>query len=337
MSVLKKVGLALAALIVALLLIGLVLPSSATVERSAVIKAPPCNVYAVVNSYRMFNRWSPWAKMDPNTIFTNEGPAEGVGASQGWESTVTGKGKQTITDSKPCELVEQELAFEGQPPAVAFFRLEPDAEGTKLTWGFTAEFGMNLPGRFMGLGFDSMMGGDFEQGLADLGALMETLPKTDVAGLDAELVEVPPRPWVYVSTQSGRDPQAVGVAMGVAMGQIQGFVAANGLALTGPPLAVNTAEGADVFIFDVGQPIDALPAAPPVDGPVKVGQTPSGKAVKAVAIGPYGKLGETYGRTLAWMGLRGLEQAGPSWEVYVSDPTSTPPDQLVTHVFYPVK
>lgn len=337
MRYLKMAGLVVGALVLILLLVGIVLPSSATVERTTVIESPPCNVYAVVNSYRRFAEWSPWAKMDPNTVYSTSGPDEGVGAKQGWESTVTGKGSQTIMASTPCERVEQSLEFEGQDPALAYFVIAPDEKGTKLTWGFTSEFGMNLVGRYMGLMFDSMMGGDFESGLSDLKVLMEGLPRTDMAGFNAEITEVQPSPWVYVSTQAARDPQAVGLAMGVAMAQILGFVQSNALTLSGPPMAINTAAGVDVYIFDVGQPIAEAPATVPLEGNVKVGQTPGGKAVKAVAVGPYSGLEDVYTKTKAWMTLRGLSEGGPSWEVYVSDPTSTPQDQLVTHVYYPIK
>ena len=48
--------------------------------RATVIAAPPATVFTLVNSYKRFNEWSPWAEMDPNAAYTHSGPETGVGA-----------------------------------------------------------------------------------------------------------------------------------------------------------------------------------------------------------------------------------------------------------------
>ena len=63
----KRGLIGLAAVVAAVVIVGLLLPRSVHVERSTVIEAPPSVVFALVNDYRAFNRWSPWARIDPAT------------------------------------------------------------------------------------------------------------------------------------------------------------------------------------------------------------------------------------------------------------------------------
>ena len=42
-----------------------------------------------------------------------------------------------------------------------------------MTWGFESDLGMNPMARWMGLMMDSLVGGDYEQGLANLKDLVE--------------------------------------------------------------------------------------------------------------------------------------------------------------------
>ena len=68
------VGVAMLAALVALR------PGSFRVERSALVQAPAALVYAHIESLRAMDRWSPYAKMDPQMKISYEGPAAGVGA-----------------------------------------------------------------------------------------------------------------------------------------------------------------------------------------------------------------------------------------------------------------
>ena len=155
---------------------GLLLPDRAHVERSIVINVPQSQVFTMVNGFERFNEWSPWAKLDPNTRYEFKGPSQGVGAFMSWTSQDpgVGSGSQEIIESTPPTLVRVKLLFEGQDGAVSFHRLEPMETGTKVTWGFDAEFGNDLIGRWFGyLMFDSMLGADYETGLANLKAVLE--------------------------------------------------------------------------------------------------------------------------------------------------------------------
>lgn len=53
--------------------------------------------------------------------------------------------------------------------------------------------------------------------------------------------------------------------------------------------------------------------------------------------GAYDEVGETYGALVPWIMENGYEIAGPSEEVYLSDPQNTPPEEILTEVRFPVR
>jgi uncharacterized protein YndB with AHSA1/START domain len=176
MSVLKRLLVGIVVLVVALIAAGFALPGSTHVERSIEIARPPGEVFAVLNSYRRFNEWSPWHGLDPKTVYTYEGPAEGVGASMRWssEQSDVGKGRQTITESVPDKKIGSLLEFEGQDDAIAIYTLTPEGAGTRVVWSFDTDHGRNPVSRWFGLMLDRWVGGDFARGLAKLKTVLES-------------------------------------------------------------------------------------------------------------------------------------------------------------------
>jgi hypothetical protein len=110
--VLKKLVLAVVVLCVLLAGIGMLLPRQVHVERSIVIDAPRATVFSLLDGFKQFNKWSPWAALDPNAKYTREGPEFGVGAKQSWTGdpkTVGSGGRKS--SSLPLELVKCHLDF----------------------------------------------------------------------------------------------------------------------------------------------------------------------------------------------------------------------------------
>jgi effector-binding domain-containing protein len=63
----------------------------------------------------------------------------------------------------------------------------------------------------------------------------------------------------------------------------------------------------------------------------------AGNVVKAIHMGSYDNLGETHANLEKYMEENNLEANGSRWETYVSDPGTTAPDSVLTHIFQPVK
>ena len=175
MKFIKKAALVLLGLMMLFGVIGLFLPSSQHVERQVTIDAPASQVFPYLNDFRKFNEWNPWAKLDPNTQYTFSGTDSGTGAIMQWSSEHehVGKGSQQIVDSRLNEFVETELDFGFGAPAKAAFTLSEVAGQTTVVWAFDAYLG-NTISRYFGLMMDSWVGASYEQGLADLKALVES-------------------------------------------------------------------------------------------------------------------------------------------------------------------
>ena len=57
--------------------------------------------------------------------------------------------------------------------ATAYYDLQAEEGGTRVTWGFDTDFGHDLVGRYFGLVLGPLIGADYEKGLANLKALAE--------------------------------------------------------------------------------------------------------------------------------------------------------------------
>lgn len=341
MGILGKLLIAILVLVAAVVVIGFFLPRDVHVEREIVIDAPPSTIYSVVYGFTRFDEWSPWAERDPNTQYTFEGPSHGVGAKMSWQSDDpnVGSGSQEITAVVPNEEVRSALDFGDQGTADAFFRFS-DAEGggTRVVWGFDTDMGMNPIGRWFGLFMDGMLGPDYEKGLQNLKTLAESLPVTDIADLEAEVVTLEAQPLAYVERTTSLEPAAISAALGEAYGRISAFLGEHDLAASGAPVAIHHSwdEEAGEYSFAAGIPFSGEPGEITEDSDVQIGETRGGKALKVVHTGAYHRLSETYEKGQAYLALHDWEMDGDAWDAYADDPTTKPEEEVVTHVFFPL-
>lgn len=339
----KKILIGLAVLLLLLIGVGFLLPTTVTLERDVVVDAPPATVYTVVSNFGRFNEWSPWAELDPDAKYDYEGPAQGVGSKMSWESDdrSVGVGSQEIVAADPWERIDVDMWFDGQGNSKAYYLFEPVDDGTRVTWGFVGDFSESFVGRYFGPMIEGMLGPQYEEGLANLKALAEGLPDADFADLDVTVVEAEPVTMAYIEGTSTMDEAAVGGALAEAYGKIVAFLGSHELAMASQPLAVNKTWENDTYEFSAGIPVEgeaaaALQAELGADSEVQIGQTYGGKIAKVVHVGPYGGLEKTYQQIEAWMAANAYEAAGDPWDVWISDPSQTPEEQLVTHVHYPI-
>jgi len=177
MQWIKKLLVAVVVLIVIVVAVGFLLPSTIHIERSTVIQAPASAVFPYLNNYRLFNSWSPWAKKDPNTRYTYTGPESGVGAKLSWDGPEVGQGSQQIIESEADRRVKVTLDFGEMGQATATFTLQAEGDGTRVVWAFDEAFGNNLLARYFGLVLEKFIGPDYEQGLANLKGVVEGAKK----------------------------------------------------------------------------------------------------------------------------------------------------------------
>ena len=153
--------------------------------------------------------------------------------------------------------------------------------------------------------------------------------------MEIETVEAAARPMLYVTRGSSMDPDEIAGVMGDAFGTLGAFIGKAGIAPAGPPLAVYRDWQSDGMKIDVGFPVapgDRAKAA----GEIMAGDTPAGRALKTVHRGAYAQLRDTYAKLEAHMKEAGIPMPASAWEVYVSDPDTTPEADLLTEIYMPV-
>ena len=177
---LKKVLLALAVLVVALVVVVALQPGDFRIERSATIAAPAPVVFAQVHDFHRWAAWSPWARIDPAMKQGFEGAPAGTGAVYTWAGNhEVGEGRMTMTETRPAELVRIRLEFTKPFAAtnMAEFTFRPEGAGTAVTWRMTGERNFIAKAVCLVMNMDKMVGGMFEKGLAQMKTVAETAPK----------------------------------------------------------------------------------------------------------------------------------------------------------------
>ena len=335
----KKVGLIIFILLAAFVVTGYMLPKQVHIERSITVDRPANMMFEILNSYQYFNEWSPWAKRDPNAEFVISGPESGVGARMSWigAPNLVGSGWQEIVASKPYEQIDIMLDFDAQGVALTGFKLVPEGDATRITWVFDSDLtkGVNFLdsflARYFGLLFDRWVGGDYEQGLANLKQYAESMAVSDFSQLEIEQVIVTAQNILFVSSHSSQDPADIAVAMAEAYAEISVFMHQAGISMAGQPMAVTRTWDEGSYQFDAAIPVDFIPLE--LSGNIRSGQSPSGPAIRAVHHGAYDQMMPTYEKLAAYMSAHGLSPGEVSWEHYISDPGNTAPQDMITHVY----
>ncbi|MDZ4820497.1 MAG: SRPBCC family protein [Planctomycetota bacterium] len=172
----NKILLVLVVIIVALVVVVLLQPSQFTVTRKVTIAAPAEKVFAEVNDFHKWQAWSPWAKLDPKAKAEFAGPDAGEGAKFSWDGNdEVGAGIMTITESKPSDLILIRLDFERPMKCTnqTKFSFQPAENQTEVTWTMTGENGFVAKAVCLVMSMDQVVGGQFEEGLANLKKVSE--------------------------------------------------------------------------------------------------------------------------------------------------------------------
>ena len=317
------------------------LPRNVRVERTATIGAPQATLFTLLNGFTHFNKWSPWFELDPAAKYTSEGPGAGAGAKLNWVGNprTLGSGSQTITASEPYESIAADVDFgQGGGPAKQVYALTAEGTGTKLTWSMDVDLGMNPIARYFGLGFEGMIGKDFDKGLAMLKRFAEGLPKADFASLQIEAVSVEPVPVAFVATSSPRNDGALTAAIAKAYGALGAFMAVHKVKQAGAPITIDTGSSDTGYLFDAAIPVDIAPDEPvPPDSRIQLKQTYGGKVLKVALRGPYSQIPGTHDKIKAYMAAHGIETNGSPWNEFANDPTTVKESEVVTNIYFPIK
>lgn len=173
---LRKIALGVAAVLTLILIVAATRPDTFRIERSAMVQAPPEEIYPLVSDFRGWSEWSPFDRLDPDMVRIFSGAQRGEGAVYAWSGNAkAGKGRMRIVEANAPERVRIQLVFEKpfRSENTAEFTFEPVGQSTRVTWAMygPSSYVSKVFGLFVDM--DGMVGKDFEAGLANLKALAE--------------------------------------------------------------------------------------------------------------------------------------------------------------------
>lgn len=174
MNMLKRIGIALVAVLGIFILLVLIQPNDFRIERKISIQAPARVIFAQVSDFHKWNVWSPWAKLDPKMKTTHSG--SGIGSTYSWVGNdQVGEGKMTLLEATPFKSIKIQLDFlkPMQAQNETVFAFAAEGQNTQVIWSMTGKnnFFSKIFSVF-GL-IDKMVGADFEKGLAQLKSITE--------------------------------------------------------------------------------------------------------------------------------------------------------------------
>jgi effector-binding domain-containing protein len=324
--------------VLALVVIGLLLPARARVEREITIDAHRATVFTLLNDFRQINRFAPIAEGDPNARVDFGGVPAGVGATASWSGTIIGRGTEAITESEPFSRIVTRIEYGNGRVAGNRIVLSSDDGQTGVVQVYERNYGVNLAGRYFGLFLDRIVGPGIERNLVRLADYAERLPRADFSDLEVDRLVVDAADIAYLPTRSRPDAEAISEAMGRSFFDILDFIDRHDLAEAGAPMSITRSFSGSDLVFDAAIPVSGISPSTPVSSEaVKIGKTYAGVVIRVRHVGGYSGLGRTHDKIAAYLAARGLERNGDAWESYVSDPGRTDESGLLTYIYYPIR
>jgi effector-binding domain-containing protein len=133
-----------------------------------------------------------------------------------------------------------------------------------------------------------------------------------------ETVDLPARPFAYVEGKADKDE--IYSAILNSLSAVKREMDKANLAPAGRPLAVFVESDDTGFTYHAGYPLAAAPAGKSsLPDSVKIGQTPSGKAMRFEHQGAYGDIDATYDAITAYLDDKGIDAQDIFVEEYAND------------------
>jgi uncharacterized protein YndB with AHSA1/START domain len=176
LKIVAVVGVLLAVSVAVILVLAANKPDVFQVARATTIKAPPDKIFAFINDFQKWGAWSPYEKKDPAMKRTYNGVHSGKGAVYAWEGDRNvGQGRMEIADSSPPSKIVLKLDFLKPFEAhnIVEFTLDARGDSTDVRWAMHGPTPYLAKIMHVFFDMDSMVGNDFEAGLANLKTLAE--------------------------------------------------------------------------------------------------------------------------------------------------------------------
>jgi predicted transcriptional regulator YdeE/uncharacterized protein YndB with AHSA1/START domain len=305
------------------------------VHRSIQINAPAEQVFDAVADFNSWAIWSPWLCAEPDAEVKVTGDGKSVGAVYSWRGELVGEGEIEHLHLQPGRMIEEEIRFKKpfRSKSKVSFEIEPVAEGTQITWHMRGSLPWFM--FWMCSQMEVFIGLDYERGLKMLKEWLETgkvLSETKIHGLEAV------GPLRMIGVRKVCAMSDIGPSMEAAFAEATEKLAASNLRGKNEGISVyhQCDTKAETFDYTAGFVF-----------PESAGTTPSGlsswsipsvQALRVEHIGSYENVGNGWGAAYQYARYKKLKEAKTgTFELYKNDPNETPPAELRTEIFLPVK
>lgn len=170
MKILKVLLAIIAALVLAVLVFAMTLPSDISIEREIKINAPQTYTFDYLYDMKNWEDWTVWKDFDSTLTYSYKGKTEGVGAIQIWNGEHSQKASLEITNIVPNEKIEFQLSWDNDETSFSGYittKQMKDGE-TRVVWVHYKDVGWNPFMRILGSMLENVMGPNFEQSLQKL-------------------------------------------------------------------------------------------------------------------------------------------------------------------------
>ncbi len=357
MTRLLEILIALAITAVMFLVIGVLLPSSRSLEEKVETNRRQSIVFDTINSFRRFDDWHPYAVQDPRIQIQLSGPDSGVGATMSYESSVgnIGTGSWEIVESEPrtkvAYAIENDQRGNNKRSEITLRPTGRSGRNIEITQTYNVDYGWDLLGRYAGLYVARNVGDNMQIGLKRLTNMLASVPNVDYAVEGSSLrdlttTELPAEHLLIVKAGAiERSNDAIMSSMKDNMEWINRTLAANKLQAAGPMRIITSELGRETYTFDIAVPVRAGGAAASADasdegegeaapapvadatqpltglelmGPVEYVHSPPVRVARANYTGFMAELDNVRNALRAWAMTQGHEVIGRPFENYVN-------------------
>jgi effector-binding domain-containing protein len=155
-------------------------------------------------------------------------------------------------------------------------------------------------------------------------------------GSMGETVNLTARPFAYVEGKAGKDE--IYTAILGSLGVVKSAMDKANLKPAGRPIAVFVGSDDSGFTYHAGYPLAAAPEGKTsLSDAVKIGETPSGKAMKFEHDGAYGDIDATYDAITAYLDEKGIEAQDTFFEEYANDVKDPDDPNLQVNIYVLLK
>ena len=158
-----------AGILIAMLLLGVLLPATWEAEASALLNASPSAAFSYLDSPSGWRSWTMW----PDSGVELRGPERGAGSGFAWDDRGLGSGVFTIVEVRRPDVVRYRVEVGGGSMFTdGSLELVPEGTGTRIRWHETGDLGRNPLMGYWALSMDRAQSGELVKGLERLAALV---------------------------------------------------------------------------------------------------------------------------------------------------------------------